>query len=200
VNKNLAREFPEELKNYIYASHDFDSSILNIIEWIKENLGRFANDCKSQPLLPPARLNTKFSRIFIYSHHIYSVKKRSCIVDWTRELSLDGFCMPGKPGCVCVEGDNDSVQEFMTRMRSVPWQKIQIKDTYTVELSSGGGACKEEMKSLKKFDSFEEKLFLGSSDTSIDLGLLFAFLKERGLEHVFSLYFGVDGKLPASTA
>jgi hypothetical protein len=29
---------------------------------------------------------------------------------------------------------------------------------------------------------------------------LFAFLKERGLEHVFSLYFGVDGKLPASTA
>jgi hypothetical protein len=201
LNKNLSRDFSEELANHICSSHTFDCSILSIIDWAKENISRFLNgsdkgSSPSPPPLAPKRRGLKFARIFVYSHHIYSVKKRSSIVSWAGELSLDGFCMPGKPGCVCIEGEYENTQEYITRLRSLSWQKMKIKDIQTVELSDEAAAG---MKDLKKFDSFEEKLFSAhANDNNIDLGLFFVFLKEKGLEHIFSMYFGVDGKLPSS--
>ena len=45
-----------------------------------------------------------------------------------------------------------------------------------------------------KFENFEEKIFTSDNNTTIDLGLLFTFLKEKGLESIFNLYFGIDGK------
>ncbi len=194
LNKTLSRNFSEELTNHIKTSHTFDCSVLSIIEWVKENINRFLNDSdKGSPSPPPQKREAKFSRIFVYFHHIYSVKKRSNIVNWARELSLNGFCMPGKPGCICIEGDHDNTQEYISRLRSLSWQKMQIKDIQTYDLTNS-----VQIKDLKKFDWFDEKLFSANNDNNIDLGLFFVFLKEKGLENVFSMYFGVDGKLPSS--
>lgn len=131
-----------------------------------------------------------FSRMFIYSHHIYSVNKRKHIVNWAKEFDLTGFSMPGKPGMICVEGEMTNVQKFWTQLKTEPWHKLQIKETQNFEIDSSN------MKSSRKFDNFEEKLFSSNNDANIDIGVLFAFLKEKGLESIFNLYFGVDGKLP----
>ena len=195
LNRKLNRNFSKELRNFVISSHSYDCSILNIIEWAKDNVHRFTGNTGSDS--PPPSVAEKriprFSRTFIYSHHIFSVKKRQSIVNWARELDLSGFCMPGKPGIIVAEGDYENVQEYMTRMRNLSWQKIQIKDSLTVEVES-----KDKMNGLRKFDVFEEKLFSAHNDSNIDLGLLFVFLKEKGFENIFAMYFGVDGKLPSN--
>lgn len=54
-----------------------------------------------------------------------------------------------------------------------------------------------KLKEFKKFSNFEEMVFnADSTDNHIDNGLLLAFLKEKGFQNIFNLYFGVDGKLP----
>ena len=199
LSVNLSRNFSEELSNYVKSSHENDSSILNIIEWIKENVHRFLNDSKNKNSSPTiekensSKINDKiiFERVFIYSHHIYSTEKRKHIVNWAREFNLGGFSMPGKPGIICVEGDRENVQKYWTHLRTVPWQKLQIKETQTYEIEP------QFIDTLKKFDNFEEKMFLSNND-AFDLGILFAFLKEKNLDYVFNLYFGVDGKLPSN--
>ena len=58
-----------------------------------------------------------------------------------------------------------------------------------------------QLKELHKFEGFEEKLFNeGGNESSIDKGLLFAFLKEKGFSSIFNLYFGVEGKLSTQTS
>ena len=49
----------------------------------------------------------KWCRYWIYSHHIYSNEKRRNMAQLSDELELRGFVLPGKPGIVCVEGDDD---------------------------------------------------------------------------------------------
>ena len=44
-----------------------------------------------------------FARMWIYSHHIYSLNKRKSIVQWAKDFGLDGFSKPGKPGMICVK-------------------------------------------------------------------------------------------------
>ena len=128
--------------------------------------------------------------MFIYSHHIYSVNKRRNIVQWAKDLNLNGFSMPGKPGMICVEGETDSVQEFWIKLRSLAWHKLQIKDTQTFQLNED----KSNLNEFSKFDNFEEKIFSINNDANIDLGQLFSFLKEKNLNYIFSMYFGVEGK------
>ena len=54
------------------------------------------------------------------------------------------------------------------------------------------------MDDLKKFSNFEEKIFT-VNDMNVDIGGFFLFLKQNGLEHIFNLVFGVEGKLPQQT-
>ena len=103
---NLSRKFTEELSNYILKTHETDCSILDIIEWIKENIDRFidSNHATTTTSSPSSKSNATltFNRLWIYSHHIYSVNKRKNIIQWAKDLELSGFCMPGKPGIICV--------------------------------------------------------------------------------------------------
>ena len=195
---NLSRSFSEELSNYVKLSHENDSAILNIIEWIKENINRFLHDTRNKNSSPtnensPIKSEKQiFERVFIYSHHIYSSNKRRHILQWAKDLKLNGFSMPGKPGIICVEGERSSVQDYWARLRTIPWQKLQIRESQVFEIEP------DLVNTVKKFDNFEEKLFTSNNTDSIDLGLLFAFLKDKNLDYVFNLYFGVDGKLPAN--
>lgn len=67
------------------------------------------------------------------------------------------------------------------------------KDFTTVEIE------RESIDTVRKFHNFEEKIFK-VNDTTVDIGAFFIFLKQNGLESIFNLYFGVDGKLPQQTA
>jgi hypothetical protein len=209
--KKLSRKFPEELSNYINNLHESESdcSILSIIEWIKENVSKFLNfENVPNTVFSKIDQNNKkstFTRYFIYVHHIYSVEKRRNIIDWARELELCGFSMPGKPGIIICEGIQSNVEEYWRRLRSMNWYKIQIREHQNFEITNS-----EDIIQLKKFSSFEERVFQTNEDLiptenielkirneyGSDMGLLFKYLSEKGFSSIFNLYFGVDGKLP----
>lgn len=118
-------------------SHLFDCSILNIIEWIKSNIDEYLSSDKetsdlSSSSSDQAAVETgprmiEFSRMFVYSHHIFSPDKRREVMGNARDLNLTGFLMPGKPGVICVEGSNSGVLEFWSRLKLIQWQKLQMK-------------------------------------------------------------------------
>ena len=56
-----------------------------------------------------------FSRFWIFSHHIYSKTKRKCILEWSKEMNLKGFSLPGKPGVICAEGLQENCEEYWRR-------------------------------------------------------------------------------------
>ncbi|XP_075373235.1 RWD domain-containing protein 2B isoform X2 [Mycteria americana] len=133
-----------------------------------------------------------FTRLWIYSHHIYNKQKRKNIIDWAKELSLSGFCMPGKPGVVCVEGLQSSCEEFWSRVRRLTWKRILIRHREDVSLEGGGHA---EIQKQRKFSTLEEKCFdaHGARGNHMDLGQLYHFLEEKGCADIFQMYFGVEG-------
>ncbi|OPJ66503.1 RWD domain-containing protein 2B isoform A [Patagioenas fasciata monilis] len=133
-----------------------------------------------------------FTRLWIYSHHIYNKQKRKNIIDWAKELSLSGFCMPGKPGVVCVEGLQTSCEEFWSRVKRLTWKRILIRHREDVSLEGGGHA---DIQKHRKFSTLEEKSFdaHGARGNHMDLGQLYHFLEEKGCADIFQMYFGVEG-------
>lgn len=94
--------------------------MLSAVEWAKDNLQLFIDKSLLEAPAPKKesaspRMPEVFSRLWIYSHHIYNKSKRKNILDWSKELGLSGFSMPGKPGIVCVEGPQSACEDFWSR-------------------------------------------------------------------------------------
>lgn len=128
--------------------------------------------------------NKSYARLWIYSHHIYNTEKRRNIINWANELNLNGFSLAGKPGIICVEGEESDVDEYWTRLRNLQWKKLQMKE-------------KELFDNLNKnplrFNQFEELNYLLDSHGKGDFGEFYQYLQNKQLEKMFNLYFGFDG-------
>lgn len=83
-------------------------------------------------------------------------------------------------------------QNVLFNLQAIKNFIIKVKETESFEVD-----CTVTNK-FSKFDNFEERIFNTDSNSNIDLGLFFSFLKERGLENIFNLYFGVEGKESSS--
>lgn len=106
-----------ELNAYLLENCQGDVCVLAALEWVKDNLQLFTNRSLSAPKKesPAPQPREMFSRLWIYSHHIYNKVKRKNILEWSKELGLSGFSMPGKPGIVCVEGPRSACEDFWSR-------------------------------------------------------------------------------------
>lgn len=108
-----------DLNTYLSENCSGDVCILSAVQWINDNAQTYIT--KSVPVSDPKKeeslMQSKeiFTRLWIYSHHIYNKIKRKNILEWARELNLSGFSMPGKPGIVCVEGLQAACNEFWAR-------------------------------------------------------------------------------------
>lgn len=179
--------------------------LCHLIFWLQEHTEPLLKRCLSGTTTPallstPAVLRVqpcRFVRLWIYSHHIYSKLKRRDILDWSADLGLTGFSMPGKPGIVCVEGDVTGVDAFWMRLRKLTWKKLSITERSEVDVSSDA-----ELQRHRRFTNFEEKQFgtrAGKAcEYHMDMGQFFSFLQCNGFQDVFQLYFGVPGQAPAS--
>ncbi|XP_061538552.1 RWD domain-containing protein 2B [Phycodurus eques] len=174
-----------------------DVCVLSAVEWLTENLRAYVDKSSSAPPPPetdatsPRRRQQAFSRLWIYSHHIYNSTKRKNILEWAKELGLSGFSMPGKPGIVCAEGAQEACEEFWSRLKALTWKRITIRhreDVSPHDVPSG-----QSVDSLRKFSGFEEAAF-DPRGNHMDLGLLYQFLREKGCHAVFQMYFGVEGR------
>ncbi|KAM3875448.1 RWD domain-containing protein 2B isoform 2-T2 [Diretmus argenteus] len=182
-----------DLNAYLIEHCRGEVCVLSAVEWVKDNSNLYINKSSSAAPVLKKESAEVFSRLWIYSHHIYNKAKRKNIVEWSKELQLSGFSMPGKPGVVCVEGPQTACEEFWSRVKVLTWKKIMIRHREDIPLDS---ATAETTDSLRKFSGFEEAAFdpHGNRGNHMDLGQLYHFLHERGCCDVFQIYFGIEGR------
>jgi len=183
------------------ANDSFSCGALNdIIHWIIENFPSCIDDSFSADKTSNCAMlqadKEDFSRLWIYSHHIYNRNKRRMIIDTARQLELTGFSAPGKPGVICVEGNKSNVDKFWQQIRSLQWQHMTVRHREDFASSA-------DVDSLRHFLSFEEKCFVNEHSGSghgshLDRGQLLQFLQQNGCKDVFWFYFGIDGKQDSS--
>ncbi|KAM8975366.1 RWD domain-containing protein 2B [Pelodytes ibericus] len=189
-----------DLSTYLQKSCSGDVCILIATEWVKDNAAIYINKdtAPSSELQPSVTTNEEaiFTRLWIYSHHIYNKHKRKHILEWSKELELSGFSMPGKPGIVCVEGPQESCEEFWSRIRKLTWKRILIRHREDMPLLCSLSDAHKEIQKLRRFPVLEEKAFdvHGSRGNHMDLGQLYQFLQESGCANVFPMYFGIEGR------
>ena len=199
MDKNIHKKLNENLANFIADTDRGELCMYSVIEWIQENLDKNKYVCNSsnEVHVLPGDTTTQqddsiFTRLWVYSHHIYNKFKRRDIIDWAEELKLTGFSLPGRPGVVCVEGYSRPVDEYWHRLKKLNWKKIAIKEKDDFDIGT------EDISKYRKFSNFEEKEFdvrCGRGrECHMDLGKFYTFLEERGFGNIFQIYFGVDGK------
>ncbi|KAI5625438.1 RWD domain-containing protein 2B, partial [Silurus asotus] len=184
-----------DLRLYLCESCSGEVCVLSAIDWLRDHAGEYLVGGKDFDRgargeeHPSAGI---FTRLWIYSHHIYNKSKRKNILEWAKELQLSGFCMPGKPGVLCVEGPQAACEEFWSRVKVLTWKRIMIRHREDVPLDPAN----QSADLLRRFDGFEEAAFdpHGNRGNHMDLGQLFHYLSERGCAQIFQLYFGVEGR------
>lgn len=204
LGKQQEKLFKSSIDFFLSSHADGELYIANVIDYIQENYGSFQT--MKECLNDDSEANTKsepFTRLWIYSHHIYSMQKRKLILEWSRDLGLTGFSLPGKPGIVCVEGTEGNADEFWHRLRRLNWKRLAMKERerHTTKDPSADGADgdDDEETEPRKFDDFQEISFEVKQghgrNYHMDMGKFLDFLKEHECEHIFKMYFGVDGAI-----
>ncbi|CAH1113548.1 unnamed protein product [Psylliodes chrysocephalus] len=188
LNRNKAVQLNKDLNEFITNQEKGEPCIFSAVSWLQDNSSEYVQ--VEQEETPPKNntADEKYLRYWIYSHHIYSKTKRREIVELAHQLKITGFCMPGKPGIICVEGTTTDVIEWWQTIKSMNWKKIFCKVVEEDQL--------EEGRAFLKFEKFEEVVFQNSGVkfNHMDMGELFRFLEERSLGYIFKDLFGVDAK------
>lgn len=188
------RRLNEDLHNFILGIERGEICLYSVIEWLQENLENYTSGSEPSEISQKAKVeeDTIFTRLWIYSHHIYSKFKRRDIIDWAEELKLTGFSLPGKPGVICVEGYSRQVDEYWYRLRRLNWKRLAVKEKEEIDIGD------DDLSKYRKFENFEEKVFdvRGGKgrEYHMDLGMLYEFLEKHDSGHIFQMYFGVEGK------
>jgi len=151
---------------------------MEFISWIQDNQDIFLISKTTNEEIIKKK---SYSRLWIYSHHIYNTEKRRNIVNWANEFHLNGFSLPGKPGIICIEGEESDVDEYWTRLRNLTWKKLQMKEKEFLNEDN------------LRFNQFQELNFLLDNHGKGDFGQFYQYLQDKQLEKMFNLYFGFDG-------
>lgn len=169
--------------------------LLSIAEWVREHTCSYcpitsalpSNTTEPSSAAATAVSRRTFCRMWLYMHHIYSKTKRRNILDLADELELSGFCLPGKPGVVCVEGDESSTKHFYNVLRRWNWKSISCRHREVVTDCS-------DMSSQRKIAGFQELALVthGPRQNHMDMGQFRAYLEEHRLGYMFTQLFGVD--------
>ncbi|XP_070826292.1 RWD domain-containing protein 2B [Chaetodon trifascialis] len=203
LNRAQQTQLHTDLNAYLMENCQGEVCVLSAVDWVKDNLQLFINKSLSAAPAPKKESASPwpqevFSRLWIYSHHIYNKVKRKNILEWSKELGLSGFSMPGKPGIVCVEGPQPACEEFWSRVKVLTWKKIMIRHREDIPLDREveDSRAVQSIDSLRKFTGFEEAMFdpHGNRGNHMDLGQLYQFLNEKGCCDIFQIYFGIEGR------
>lgn len=191
LKRSSQDELNSDLNVYIITLPPGEACLLQIVEWIRDNSATyFPVPCKNKPH-PEPNLDTSadshFCRMWLYMHHIYSKTKRRNILSLSNELELTGFCLPGKPGVVCVEGTVKTTREFYSVLRRWNWKSLACRER---EVTASA-----DIASLRKLEGFGEISFdmHGHRQNHMDMGMFLSHLRAHNLEYMFKKLFGIEG-------
>ncbi|XP_062982796.1 RWD domain-containing protein 2B isoform X2 [Elgaria multicarinata webbii] len=122
INRSQQAQLNTDLISYLKKHCAGEVCILSAREWVKDHAAAYMTKDSSPSTVQKSSVQKSeniFTRLWIYSHHIYNKQKRKNILDWSKELSLSGFSMPGKPGIICVEGPQSMCEEFWARFKII---------------------------------------------------------------------------------
>ncbi|CAH2207867.1 jg24967 [Pararge aegeria aegeria] len=103
-----------------------------------------------------------------------------------KEYNLTGFCLPGKPGIICVEGTESECNEWWKIIKSMSWKKIAIRKSEIFDLSN---QIEEQ-----RFDNFEEMHFQNPStkhSNHANMSEFSKYMEQCGLIQTFNEFFGL---------
>ncbi|KAM6279333.1 RWD domain-containing protein 2A [Porphyrio hochstetteri] len=184
------------LTSHINSLGSGELCVYEAVLWVKDNCPPYLGSSKvsSESASEAAVVKETLQRTWIYSHHIYRQELRKKIFDWAKKLNLTGFCLTGKPGVICVEGLQESCEEFWSVIRYPNWKHISCKHVEKIETEGS-------IDNARLFRAFEDLQFQAHGDYGLrndyhmDLGQFLEFLKLHQSESVFQILFGVKGKL-----
>ncbi|XP_001635466.2 RWD domain-containing protein 2B [Nematostella vectensis] len=193
LTRNAQKDLNHDLFKAMVTLEEGELWILPVIQWLKEHAGSYLKESclKATDHNKHVDQETKgsFMRLWMYMHHIYNKTKRKVILEWSSDYSLTGFCLPGKPGVVCIEGEEGNVEEYYGRLRRLNWKKITCRhrETYNKLLDIDG---------QRKFIGFHELSFevQGTRENHMDMGQFYQYLEEHGFGYMFQILFGIEGK------
>ncbi|XP_014469802.1 PREDICTED: RWD domain-containing protein 2A isoform X3 [Dinoponera quadriceps] len=210
----------KELSTIVKAQEAGEPCIYTLISWLQDNVETYLKasasgqtiKCNDADKSNSTNQAVVFSRYWIYSHHIYSKFKRRDVANLTKENSITGFCLAGKPGIICIEGTledcdycwlkvtftGDFFQWFFStshifvslfrdlQIKAMNWHRILIK------LLEKEEDC-NNVDGLRKFTDFQEVSF-PTTERHNDMGQLLKYLTEHDCQHAFKELFGIEGK------
>lgn len=94
---------------------------------------------------------------------------------------MTGIVKFGKPGRLIVDGLEDQVEEYLTKIRNLHWQKMSIKTSEVRKVTVQTEIVKERSE-LKKFSIFDE--FTVAEDDSV----LQEILQKKKMDHLFEIF------------
>ncbi|KAK9870804.1 hypothetical protein WA026_009764 [Henosepilachna vigintioctopunctata] len=185
LNRQQNGKLNKDIKEFLEHSSNQEPCIFSAICWLQDNASKYV-DLLSEVKEINENIEESLSRLWIYSHHIYSKTKRREIISQAQAFNLNGFCMPGKPGVICVEGKTSNCNEWWQSIRSMPWKRIfcKVTEEYNNE------------NDFLKFDKFEEVSFQTNSMrcNHMDIGELSKYLEKHRCSYIFKDLFGVEAK------
>jgi hypothetical protein len=184
LNKQQHAALNKDLGDYVAGVSRGEPCIFSAISWLQDNAQNYV---VSEEVEERIEKDEALVRYWIYSHHIYSKSKRREIVDLAQKMNITGFCMPGKPGIICVEGTTSDCNEWWQTIKAMNWKRIFCKISEQ---------CQDSGDGFLKFRTFEERVFQNSSIkcTHMNMGELYKFLDEHDCGYIFKDIFGVEVK------
>lgn len=177
------------IENYIETEIDKnDPYIFQVISWLQDNIDKIVQTPISIAKSDAINNVVVLKRIWLWSHHIYSKIKRQDIMRLSKDYALNGFMWPGKPGIICFEGLNESVEEVVKIVKGWQWQKLKIVKT---ELRSTDG----NDETFYRFDRFNEILISIVNEkepTKMDSGEFFKYLDAHKSANMKKELFGFE--------
>ena len=176
--------------------------LLALVDWTRDKVRSILAECgvptadgrgtDAAPAIARDR-QRRFCRMWLYMHHIYSKTKRRDILSLSSELQLTGFCLPGKPGVVCVEGEEGAVEQFYGVLKRWNWKSIACVRRDVISSSDSKGT----VDAHRKIQGFQE-LVMGTHSNHADMGQFLEYLRVHELDYVFKDLFGVEGQVKAA--
>ncbi|TKR67761.1 hypothetical protein L596_023859 [Steinernema carpocapsae] len=170
-------EANRNLKSFIDDLPLGEAVIHEVIAWVQDNVKEYEVPEEVQvDVYKIDESEDTLYRMWIFSHHLYSITKRRDILTLTKRFDLRGMAVPGKPAIIVVEGWKKACGSFWEQVRSWNWQKIFVKH-------------EEAIDTLSSLGKFRELILESANGKSGDLSQLRDVLEEHGLGVYFRKMF-----------
>jgi len=181
INVTFPLQYPEETCTYEFHSphhsnrnkSNFERDIvaqhqelvgepcmMEMLEWVRENIPSIEKEvCKADHTTEKVR--TK--RSYMWTHHIYSKRKKRTIKSFVDKFNLKGFTVTGKPGIIVLEGDEQNVTTVVSELKRLNWQQFLVRFS---EFDQKGKFSKYDFVDYpgQKSDLSQVRLLLDSAD------------------------------------